>query len=81
MTSVEKDRQALIFEWAFDRYVYGIKRAEGAKVHAATEEDALIKAKYLFRVDFPCSIFILRSKKKANDYWNRKCRNVKSEEL
>ncbi len=35
-------------EWVFDRYHYGVLMAEGARVHAKTEEEALRKAKGLF---------------------------------
>lgn len=37
--------------WEFDRYVWGRLMAEGAKVHAKTEAEALEKARQLFAQD------------------------------
>lgn len=49
-------------EWEFDRYRNGTLMAEGAKVHAKTEEEALKKAKALFADERDSSTFRLSKK-------------------
>jgi hypothetical protein len=47
--------------WKFERYRDGLKMAEGARVHAATEDEAIEKARNLFQKDAPNSTFKLVS--------------------
>jgi hypothetical protein len=47
--------------WKFERYRDGLKMAEGAIVHAATEDEAIEKARNLFQKDAPNSTFKLVS--------------------
>jgi hypothetical protein len=47
-------------EWIFDRYRYGRLMAEGAGVHATTEEEALRKVEALFADERDGSRFKLR---------------------
>jgi hypothetical protein len=54
-------------EWVFDRYRYGRLMAQGARVHAKTEEEALRKAQVLFGDEKDISTFKLTvpSRKRA----------------
>lgn len=50
-------------EWIFDRYRRGTLMAEGARVHAPTEAEALRKAEALFADERDGSTFKLRAEK------------------